>query len=245
MGDRSDFMGRVLAELKHLTLEEREAVRQEIDGHMEDRIEDLVELGISPELAEERTLAAMGDPAEIGRELNKQYPPGWLWIGRAAFMLTLVLCIQAVLAFGMWGFVWDSLTARFFPPESAGLHAVTASEPLDIRIPVGNDILRITRVSVGRQNDQTEKLLAEVAFCTYDRIPGGVVSIGLRRGTVLENQRGEYRQSGGGGGHVLREYESRRVEIQPEDTYVILAYDYLGEQFRQEIPLPGMEGETP
>ena len=39
-------------------------------------MEGLLELGYSPELAEERTLDAMGDPKEVGRELNRQYPLG-------------------------------------------------------------------------------------------------------------------------------------------------------------------------
>lgn len=46
---------------------------------------------------------------------------------------------------------------------------------LDIRIPVGNDVLHVYRISVG-QDDTLGEQVAEVMFCTYDRIPGGIVS---------------------------------------------------------------------
>ncbi|MBM6911672.1 permease prefix domain 1-containing protein, partial [Oscillibacter valericigenes] len=71
---RGEYIREVSASLKRLTKREREAIRRELDGHMEDHMESLRELGYDEELAEERTIAAMGDPEEVGRELNKQYP---------------------------------------------------------------------------------------------------------------------------------------------------------------------------
>lgn len=76
--DRRDYTDRVLSSLRRVTEKEREAIRSELDGHIEDHMEALRELGYDEELAETRTLAAMGDPEEVGRELNKQYPFRWL-----------------------------------------------------------------------------------------------------------------------------------------------------------------------
>lgn len=243
--DREDFIRRLPAELRHLTWEERENVRQEIEGHMEDRIEGLEELGCPRETAEERTLSAMGSPTEIGRELDQQYPPEWLWIGRAAFLLTLVLCLQALLSIGMLGFFWDSVTARFDPPEVSRLQSVAAYTPLDIKIPVGNDILRITRVAVGRHGNWPGELTAEVCFCAYDRIPGGIVSRSLSYAAELRNQRGERSGGSGGRGHTLLTCKSIWVLVQPGDTYVTFSYDLYGEQFFLELPLPELEEAEP
>ena len=74
--DRKTYIDTVLSALRHVTGDERAAIRAELEGHMEDHMEGLLELGYEPELAEERTLAAMGDPQEVGRELNKQYTRG-------------------------------------------------------------------------------------------------------------------------------------------------------------------------
>ena len=78
--DRKTYIETVLSALRHVTRREREAIRAEIDGHIEDHMADLLELDYPPELAEERTLSAIGDPAEVGRELNKQYPLRWLTV---------------------------------------------------------------------------------------------------------------------------------------------------------------------
>ncbi len=62
------------------------------------RGETLLDIGWDAELAEEWRLEAMGDPAEIGREMTRQYRGrGWLWLGRAAVVLTAVVCIRALL----------------------------------------------------------------------------------------------------------------------------------------------------
>ena len=114
--DRKTYIDTVLSALRHVTGDERAAIRAELEGHMEDHMEGLLELGYEPELAEERTLAAMGDPQEVGRELNKQYTGwGWVLLSRMAVLLTVVLCIQALLGIGILGNLWDSVAARVWP----------------------------------------------------------------------------------------------------------------------------------
>ena len=83
--DRRDYTDRVLSSLRRVTEKEREAIRSELDGHIEDHMEALRELGYDEELAEERAIAAMGEPDEVGRELNRQYTGwGWVLVSRAA-----------------------------------------------------------------------------------------------------------------------------------------------------------------
>ena len=83
--DRRDYTDRVLSSLRRVTEKEREAIRSELDVHIEDHMEALRELGYDEELAEERAIAAMGEPDEVGRELNRQYTGwGWVLVSRAA-----------------------------------------------------------------------------------------------------------------------------------------------------------------
>lgn len=58
---------------------EHAAIREELSAHLEDHIQALVEQGTDPAEAERRAVAAMGDPAEIGLQLNRQHRPflGW------------------------------------------------------------------------------------------------------------------------------------------------------------------------
>ena len=184
--DRRQYTEQVLSSLRRVTAKEREAIRQELDGHMEDHMESLRELGYDEQEAEARTLAAMGDPAEVGRELNRQYTGwGWVLLSRAAVLLTVVLCVQTLLALGILGMVIDSISARIYPNEPSVYTAVAATERLDIRIPVGNDILRVYRISIGQADNAPGVWEAEVQLCAYDRIPGGIVSRRLMGQTWL------------------------------------------------------------
>ena len=239
---RQEFLDQVLSPLGRLTAEEWENVRRELEEHVEDRMEALLEMGWSAELAEERCLEAMGDPAEIGREMARQYRGwGWLWIGRAAVALTVVMCIQALLGFGMLSNVWSSLEARICPSTASsigGLKDVEAEEALDIRAEVGNDILRIYQVFIGEKDGQRS---AMVLACMYDRLPFGIAADGLASRSELWNERGGTGTSAGGSGNYGAEYAVRWTPVEPGDTHVVWEYRAIGETVRLEIPLPGGE----
>lgn len=239
---RREFTDRVLASLTRLTAQEREDVRRELEEHVEDRMEALLEMGWDEALAESRCLEAMGDPAEIGREMARQYRGrGWLWIGRAAVALTVVMCVLALLGIGMLGTAWDSLTVRIHPSTviSIGeMKNVETVEDLDIRAEIGNDILKIYQVSVGEKDGQRA---AMVLACMYDRWPFGIVVDGLVAKSSLFNQRGETGTSGGGSGNYGAEYAARWTPVEPGDTHVVWEYRAIGETVRLEIPLPGGE----
>ena len=50
--DRRDYTDRVLSSLRRVTEKEREAIRSELDGHIEDHMEALRELGVDDALLE-------------------------------------------------------------------------------------------------------------------------------------------------------------------------------------------------
>lgn len=83
---------------------DREAVRRELAGHIEDRTADLMRVfpDIPEKEAQERALAAMGDPWEVKEELARVHTPwlGWLWTASrvlvwAALALALVLMLDS------------------------------------------------------------------------------------------------------------------------------------------------------
>ena len=75
------------------------SVEQELRGHIEDKITDLLRL--YPDLerreAEQMALGRMGDPEEIGRELAKIHKPLWGYLWQASrWVARAVLCLLAV-----------------------------------------------------------------------------------------------------------------------------------------------------
>lgn len=242
--DRRDYTDRVLSSLRRVTEKEREAIRSELDGHIEDHMEALRELGYDEELAEERAIAAMGEPDEVGRELNRQYTGwGWVLVSRAAGGADSGAVRSGSAGPGNIGVVIDSISARIYPNEPSAYTAVAATERLDIRIPVGNDILRVYRISIGQADDTPGVWEAEVQLCAYDRIPGGIVSRRLMEQTWLETPGGRRDPpKGSGRGNWRVEYGSCYVRLSPEDTYVVLRFEAFDEQIRLELPLPEQEG---
>jgi hypothetical protein len=231
---RRDYTDRVQSCLHRLTLEERQDVLAELDAHMEDRICALLDLGYDEALAEERVMAAMGDPEEVGREMDKQYPLRWLILGRAAVVLTVVLCVQAVLGLGILGQAFQSFEARIYPDTASRLEQVDDSWRVDYRAKVGNDVLRVYRVSVGSEGG---KPVAEISLCAYDRIPCGIVSEDLLNRAVVKNQRGERLFGSNGRGCWTAEHSNCYVNLEPDDLYVTVEYERFGRRVELVIPL--------
>ena len=74
---------------------DREAVKEELRGHFEDKVADLQRIfHVSQEEAEEMALERMGDAEKIGREMAKIHKPwlGWLWqASQAALLVSVIL----------------------------------------------------------------------------------------------------------------------------------------------------------
>ena len=240
---REEYTNTVLAQLRRVTEDERRAIRAELDAHMEDHICALLDLGYDEALAEERTLDRMGDPAEVGRELSRVYTGwGWVLLSRAAVLLTVVLCIQAVLGLGILSNLLWSIQARTIPQEVRSDYRAWATIEPDIRVPIGNDVLRVYRVSLVERKDGPA---AQVALAAYDRIPGGVVPGQLLHNVELADQRGavpDQDTGGGGKGCLTAEFTLRYVPVREGDTYITLTYDRLGETAEVTIPLPETGG---
>jgi hypothetical protein len=148
---RIEYVERVLSVMRHATPTEREAIRAEIDAHIEDHICDLMELDYDEALAEERTMARMGDPEEVGRELDKQYPVVWLVVKRVAMVLALVLSLM-LLARVEWNCVKTNLAYQFYPPlvmnNEGTVYEFLDDHPENIRVTSGNSVIRVSAVAI-------------------------------------------------------------------------------------------------
>ena len=244
--NRNEYCDRVLAQVGRLTSDEANDLRNELAGHIEDHAEALVEHGYTEEDAAARAVELMGDPEETGRALRAQYGGWWLVIvQRAARILTALLCVMIagliVKSSGLYGAIRDRYEVQ---KPGEGWERWNTETP-GTRIPIGDDIVRIDTVSCSTQR-------AEVQLTAFDRIPGGVVYARLLHTLRLENERGEAIYEGledhdypsfvSGSGTLYVCIASHRVNIEPDDTYVTLVYDRLGERIETRIELP--EGGT-
>ena len=109
----NDFCDRVCRRVRFRP--DRAAIRAELTAHLEDHMDALVARGFPPETAARQAVAAMGDPEEIGRELDKSHSPflGWFQI-----------CFRVA----VWGLA--ALVLLFTLPQ-AGTIATELAAPID------------------------------------------------------------------------------------------------------------------
>ncbi|MCI8608871.1 MAG: hypothetical protein HFE73_04430 [Firmicutes bacterium] len=94
------WLDAVLHEVRFLP--DRQKIRRELQEHIEDYMEDHMEGSESESRLQEEALLAMGEPVELGRQLNRQHKPwlGWLWLG-SEFLCIITICIfVGVLVYG-------------------------------------------------------------------------------------------------------------------------------------------------
>ena len=99
---------------------DRGAIQRELTAHYQDHVRDLERVGYDWKLAEQRALAAMGDPEEIGRALDRVHKPwlGWLWIAsRTVLILTVMACLLSLPGTGSF---FHMMKNTLFPPEDPG-----------------------------------------------------------------------------------------------------------------------------
>lgn len=78
---------------------DRKVVREELQQHMDDRYDALIEKGHSPEEATAMTVEAMGDARELAPQLAAIHRPFWgylLRISRIALVIAVCLCVVSV-----------------------------------------------------------------------------------------------------------------------------------------------------
>ena len=99
----NEFCGRVCRRVRFRP--DRAAITAELTAHLEDHMDALVARGFPPETAARQAVAAMGDPEEIGKELDKSHSPllGWLQIWFGWFTGIAIYFTVVIVVWSLWG----------------------------------------------------------------------------------------------------------------------------------------------
>lgn len=176
--NRGEYTAAVLKGLRHVTASEKEQIRKELDGHMEDHALELMERGWEREEAEEKAAACMGDPMEVSKELQKCYSYGWLIVGRVLGVVLVLLVLLSVTELGSAGYglvmQWQ---AQHNPTKHMGEEQrAQIRRELDITVDCGNSVLQFYAVGESEEGETT------VHYLIYNKTPFRFVAknIGIR-----------------------------------------------------------------
>lgn len=241
--ERQEFCDRVLAKVCHATPEEKASIRAELDAHMEDHAAALLEAGYGEAEAAERAMAAMGDPEEIGAELNRDYPLGWLVLSRVSLIVTVMLCATLLFSWPILGNVLYSFQTHIAPESSpfAPRDQYGYERKVDIRTEVGDDILRIYKVGLDVSTDG-ETGVVGLFTCNYNKKFFGYTanSLDLRFETSATAEDAPFFGSGGGGGGGggVNYMLVKEIPVTRADDAVTVIYDRYGDYAQIEAPVP-------
>ncbi len=252
MDDRfQDYSKAVCKYVNHATGREKASIQAELTAHMEDHAQALMDAGYNEDHARNAALTAMGDPTEVGRALNKEYPLRWLILSR--LFLTLAVCTGLLLLLAFPGGVYASLVARTAPIQS-GYHEVSipAEEltPMDIKQTFPNgDVLWIYATAVTGDDDQG--YTAHIYTSSYNKNPlrdpyyGIYALIFTTDASSDEYTDALHRARGGSSSTYGAAYCHSEFDCVPKGASLLGHYDQYGTEFTIKIPLPWEEVATP
>ena len=247
MDDRfQDYSKAVCKYVNHATGREKASIQAELTAHMEDHAQALMDAGYDEDHAQNAALTAMGDPTEVGKALNKEYPLRWLILSR--LFLILAVCTGLLLLLAFPGGVYASLVARTAPMQS-GYHEVSipAEEltPMDIKQTFPNgDVLWIYATAVTGDDDQG--YTAHIYTSSYNKNPLRDPYYGIDALIFTTDASSDVLPlSGGGGGTHGAAYFHRKFDCIPKGASLLGHYDHYGTEFTIEIPLPWEEVASP
>lgn len=192
------FCDEVIAAIPRATGKEEREIRQELLDHLEDHTLDMMERDWTREEAEARSVACMGDAAEIGKAWNAQLSPFWLWVGRLAKTLTILLLLVALLpAVARLRGVFLNLEARWSDLDGHryGMDESVKVWELDERVEIGKFHIRFFQAGLDPAEDGYD---LRVRMAIYANNPLHDTSLIVMDGVTGEW--GEGWRAGGGSG---------------------------------------------
>lgn len=225
------FCDRVCSYIDHATEKEKKQIHKELSDHIEDHAQALIELGRTPEEAQAAAIVAMGDPEEIGREMNRQYPLLWLALSRASAVVAILLALTLLSPLrDAYYRLSDHFEAKNRPMEMVQGY----ENPIDIRVELPyNDIAYFFASDIECFADEYR---ANIGLIIYDESPFGRVSrdaLDFR----LELEDGFFLPSGGAFKGYAVQHKRITVAVEKYQESVELCYDRLGNEIWVEIPL--------
>ena len=219
----------------------RGAIATELRAHLEDHAAALMERGTPEEEAAQRALEAMGDPEELGRQLNRAHPPLLCFSVLVTNIILTLLFIA--FSFALISQVWNAVT--YYRHDREFFQEVTADQqlhPMDEWVEI--DGLRLHFFAASRDEYMTHVYFSQHPDSGW--LPNNSTRLDM---DIVQNVPGNvfYRFVDDKG----RSYRARLYSLDftlleqlPDDVERLwLEGDVFNHTFRVEIPMDW--GETP
>lgn len=230
LSDKEIFLKEVLSRIKFPF--DRNDIREELECHIEDKTGCYLEQGYDRETAEKQSVSDMGDPKEIGTELNRQHNPviGWIW--KTTDLLLKVTA--AITMFVIWVQFLNWLTGLYgenperLIPESDMVYKID----LDEKVKIDDTVIHFTGAAYDKNGDMN------IFFKYYDTRLWGTGWDYAPIGEISDNLGNTYSAfSGSQNGGIVSECLRTVKGFSKDADTLIISYDRYNRKYRLEIPL--------
>ena len=225
--DKEKFLQNILSYIK-LPFE-RKAIYKELDNHIDDRIHEFIEEGLTPEHALIKAIDAMGNPADIGKELNQVHRPllGWLW--KISDILMKILAI--IVALNLLTLIISSINLNpaleYIDKETIVYHL-----KVDEKAKIDNLIINITDLIYDTDGTM------HIFFKTYsDSIFINTWSFS-NIGIISDEFGNEYYGGSGSSGGFIRYHNIQVDDFDESSNSLNILYDYYNRHYAFHFDLP-------
>lgn len=230
-----DFSNEVV---KHVKFKfDRDDIKQELNDHMEDMLDEFMSENIEKETAEKMVIDCMGNPDEIGEELNKEHNPviGWIWaVSRVIAIILIILSILPVLNIG----IMTVLSVFSGYSTDRNKDEIVYEIKTDDKFLIDDTYVKIDELIV--YDDNSFELRYKTWNKPFSRSIQWSFDIGIK--CVTDDLNTRYKSSSGSssGGSVSK-HVLTIDNLNPNAEKIIINYDYNGRKIYSEIPLNGGE----
>ncbi len=229
-----EFCQTVLKYTPRATSDERDEITRELMAHLEDHQDALVSRGLAPEEAERRAITEMGDPCEIGQQLNAELKPFWLYLNYVCKAASVLLILGIFLPGCVLLYqIYNNVEARFVTAadfKSTDDTAIVYTD-CDIRFNVEGHTVRILRYGTCTNEGRTGVHIDAVTY------PSNVLD--LCSGNLLQSLKVDAYESTSGGGHSSAgaAYWSSFTPFPAGTEQATLIFDRYGTHWEARLPL--------
>ena len=239
MDEFTRFYDSVLSYIPRATPKEQDEIRQELQDHLEDHRDLLLDYGVSELEARKRAVESMGDAEEIGRAWNSHLSPFWLWVGKLSKALCILLIVCMILPFCIRiTDIWDNLSVRgSASPDTA--HSLDStvfwSQELDIRQDFGEHVIRLYRVELAKARGQH---YVQIHMVSYPKNPlHYAMDCDILMTSIRCNAEQPRSGSGGGGSGVGYATWSANFAVDKGLELAEITLEHRGHSFYAALPL--------
>lgn len=246
-GESYAFYYAVCQHLTRSTRREREDVKRELAAHLQDHSEVLMEHGLSLKEAEQRAVAEMGDPAEIGKALNKSFSVFWMVCKWVFIVLFCLLTLQCIINTTVFENLSENLLARLPSREDFGQITnekfsleLGPVQRLNLKMESEHVVMRLDQLAVGKLvgYPQGDAYCVCISMTVYSKNPFDSVWPNTRiyvEGDYTGIRREMSLGSEGIGGRESGMYYVFRVDYGAEQIGVV--WERYGQDYRVQLPL--------